>query len=50
VVCAYRRGEVAVVDHIGRTAKTVFERRVRVVDSQVVMDVNNALFKILSTS
>ncbi|MGH3946937.1 MAG: hypothetical protein ACRDSI_18145 [Pseudonocardiaceae bacterium] len=43
-------GEVAVVDHIGRTAKVVFERRVRVVDSQVVMDVNNALFKILSTS
>ncbi len=42
--------EVAVVDHIGRTAKAVFERRVRVVDSQVVMDVNNALFKILSTS
>ncbi|MGH3687940.1 MAG: hypothetical protein ACRDSM_23430 [Pseudonocardiaceae bacterium] len=43
-------GEVAVVDHIGRTAKVVFERRVRVVDSQVVMDVNNALFKILSTN
>lgn len=43
-------GEVAVVDHIGRTAKAVFERRLRVVDSQVVMDVNNALFKILSTS
>lgn len=43
-------GEVVVVDHIGRTAKAVFERRVRVVDSQVVMDVNNALFKILSTS
>jgi len=43
-------GEVAVVDHIGRTAKVVFERRVRVVDNQVVMDVNNALFKILSTN
>jgi mRNA-degrading endonuclease toxin of MazEF toxin-antitoxin module len=43
-------GEVAVVDQIGPTAKTVFERRVRVVGSQVVMDVNNALFKILSTS
>ncbi|MGH3822960.1 MAG: hypothetical protein ACRDRA_09035 [Pseudonocardiaceae bacterium] len=42
--------EVAVVDHIGRTAKAVFARRVRVVGSQVVMDVNNALFKILSTS
>jgi hypothetical protein len=39
-------GEVAVVDYIGRTAKTVFERRVRVVDGQAVMDVNNALFKI----
>lgn len=44
------RGEVAVVDHIGTTAKAVFERRVRAVDSQTVMDVNNALFKILSTS
>jgi hypothetical protein len=43
-------GQVAVVDHIGPTAKAVFERRVRVVDTQVVMDVNNALFKILSTS
>jgi hypothetical protein len=43
-------GEVAVVDHLGRTAKAVFKRRVRVVDSRVVMDVNNALFKILSTS
>lgn len=42
--------EVAVVDHVGRTAKAVFERRVRAVGSQVVMDVNNALFKILSTS
>jgi len=42
--------EVAVVDHIGRTAKAVFERRVRVVDSQAVRDVNNALFKTLSTS
>jgi hypothetical protein len=43
-------GEVAVVDHIGPTANAVFERWVRVVDTQVVMDVNNALFKILSTS
>lgn len=43
-------GEVAIVDQIGRTAKAVFERRVRVVGSQVVMDVNNALFKILSTN
>ncbi len=34
----------------GGGAKAVFERRVRVVDSQVVMDVNNALFKILSTN
>lgn len=42
--------EVAVVDHMGRTAKAVFTRRVRVVGSQRVMDVNNALFKILSTS
>jgi len=41
---------VAVVDHIGPTAKTVFTRRVRVIDNQVVMDVNNALFKILSTN
>jgi hypothetical protein len=37
------------MDHMGRTAKVVFERRVWVVDSQVVMDVTNALFKILST-
>jgi mRNA-degrading endonuclease toxin of MazEF toxin-antitoxin module len=43
-------GEVAVVDQIEPTAKAVFKRRVRVVGSQVVMDVNNALFKILSTS
>lgn len=43
-------GEVAVVDHVGPTAKATFERRVRVIDTQVVMDVNNALFKILSTS
>jgi hypothetical protein len=43
-------GEVAIVDQIGRTAKAVFERRVRVVGSQVVMDVNNALFTILSTN
>jgi hypothetical protein len=43
-------GEVAVVDYIGPTAKAVFEHRVRMIDTQVVMDVNNALFKILSTS
>ncbi|MGH3908743.1 MAG: type II toxin-antitoxin system PemK/MazF family toxin [Pseudonocardiaceae bacterium] len=43
-------GQVAVVDHVGPTAKAVFERRVRVIDTQVVMDVNNALFKILSTN
>ncbi len=43
-------GQVAVVDHIGPTAKAAFERRTRVIDTQVVMDVNNALFKILSTS
>lgn len=43
-------GQVVVVDHIGPTAKAAFERRVRVVDTHVVMDVNNALFKILSTS
>lgn len=43
-------GQVAVVDHMGPTAKAMFARRVRVVSSQVVMDVNNALFKILSTS
>lgn len=42
--------QVAVVDHIGPTAKAVFAHRMRVVSSQVVMDVNNALFKILSTS
>ncbi|MGH3853400.1 MAG: hypothetical protein ACRDR6_07840 [Pseudonocardiaceae bacterium] len=43
-------GQVVVVDHFGPSAKAVFARRVRVVGSQVVMDVNNALFKILSTS
>jgi mRNA-degrading endonuclease toxin of MazEF toxin-antitoxin module len=43
-------GEVAVVDHIGPTAKAVLDHRVRVVETQVVTDVNNALFKILSTS
>jgi mRNA-degrading endonuclease toxin of MazEF toxin-antitoxin module len=43
-------GEVAVVDHFGQTAKAVFERRVRAVDCQVVMNVNNALFKVLSTN
>ncbi|MGH3931899.1 MAG: hypothetical protein ACRDTF_18210 [Pseudonocardiaceae bacterium] len=43
-------GEVAVVDQIGPTAKAVFERRTRVVSNQLIMDVNNALFKILSTS
>ncbi|MGH3975477.1 MAG: hypothetical protein ACRDS9_19430 [Pseudonocardiaceae bacterium] len=43
-------GQLAVVDHIGLTAKAVFAQRLRVVDRQVVMDVNNALFKILSTS
>lgn len=43
-------GQVAVVDHLRPTAKAVFARRVRVVGSQVVMDVNNSLFKILSTS
>lgn len=42
-------GQVAVVDHIGPTAKAAFEHCVRVVDTQVVMDVNTALFKILST-
>lgn len=56
-VTGQRRRSVLVVSHgmyndqpIGRSAKAVFERWVRVVDSQVVMDVNNALFKILSTS
>jgi hypothetical protein len=56
-VTGQRRRSVLVVSHgiyndqpIRRSAKAVFERRVRVVDSQVVMDVNNALFKILSTS
>ena len=43
-------GEVAVVDHVGPTAKAVFKRRVRVVGNQLIMDVNNALFKILSTN
>jgi hypothetical protein len=43
-------GEAAVVDYIGPTAKVVFDRRIRAVGTQVVMDVNNALFKILSTS
>ena len=43
-------GEVVVVDHIGPTAKAAFECRVRTIDAQVVMDVNNALFKILATS
>ncbi|MGH3721991.1 MAG: hypothetical protein ACRDRI_24730 [Pseudonocardiaceae bacterium] len=43
-------GQVAVVDHMGPSSKAVFARRVRVVGNQVVMDVNNALFKILSTS
>ena len=42
--------QIAVVDHIGPSVKAVFARRVRVVSSQVVMDVNNALFKLLSTS
>ncbi|MCA1672898.1 MAG: hypothetical protein LC799_12105 [Actinobacteria bacterium] len=38
---AVERGD-AVVDHLDPTTKAVFERRVRVVDSQAVMDVNNA--------
>ena len=49
-MCANGAGEVAVVDHIGPTAKAVLDHRVRVVETQVVTDVNNALFKILSTS
>lgn len=32
------------------TLPAVFERCIRVLDTQVVMDANNALFKILSTS
>ncbi len=49
-VCRSVGGQVAVVDHSGSTAKAVFVHRVRVVGIQAVMDVNNALFKILSTS
>jgi hypothetical protein len=57
-VTGQRRRSVLVVSHgmyndqpLGRSAKTgVRAPGTGVVDSQMVMDVNNALFKILSTS
>jgi len=43
-------GDYAVVDRIGYTVKTLFVRHVRSVDVQALTDVNNALFRILSTN
>jgi hypothetical protein len=43
-------GQFAVVDRITYIPKGLFAHRLRTVDVQAQMDVNNALFKIIATN
>jgi hypothetical protein len=44
------QGDYAVVDRISHTVKALFAQYLRTIDVQALTDVNNALFRILSTN